>query len=133
MKFKNNYVDRLFIRQYRSTDIGPLIELLKLNTPLFFHASEQKDYLDYLQHNVEDYFVVEEDRSVVAAEGVNYFEDQQQARIAWDLVHPNGIRKIKSVRYSLDSELSSIFRLLCTDSLLDLNEKKTAIQVFYTT
>ena len=66
MKFKY-YVDRLFIRQYRSTDIGPLIELLKLNTPLFFHASEQKDYLDYLQHKVEDYFVMEEDRSVVTA------------------------------------------------------------------
>jgi len=50
-----------------------------------------------------------------------------------DFVHPNGIRKIKSVRYSFDSELSRIFRLICTDSLLELNEKKTAIQVFYTT
>ena len=44
-------------------------------------------------------------------------------------VHPNEILKIKSVSYSLDSELSSIFRELCTDSLLDLNEIKTTIQV----
>ena len=89
MQLNNKYVDGLLIRRYRSSDIGLLIELLKLNTPLFFDASEQKDFLDYLKYKVEDYFVVEKDRSVVAAGGINYFEGQQQARIAWDLVHPS--------------------------------------------
>ncbi len=89
MQAKNSLLDRLLIRRFRAADSDQLIQLFDLNTPLFFDASEQMDYLDYLQYKVEDYFVVEEDRSVVAAGGVNYFEGQQQARIAWDLVHPS--------------------------------------------
>lgn len=45
------------IRAYRKEDQSDIIELLRLNTPLFFHDSEKKELQQYLENEIEDYFV----------------------------------------------------------------------------
>ena len=76
------------IRHYTLSDKKKLIQLIQLNTPTYFDPSETKEYDDYLDQEIEDYFVVEEDSMMIAAGGINYMYDQKIARISWDMVHP---------------------------------------------
>jgi hypothetical protein len=45
------------IRKYSNTDKPAVIVLLKQNTPKYFDFSEEKDFENYLDNEVEDYFV----------------------------------------------------------------------------
>lgn len=77
------------IRAYTSQDKKELLNLLRLNTPLYFDASEEKDFLVYLYNHVEDYFVVEDKGKIICSGGINYFAERGEARISWDIVHPD--------------------------------------------
>jgi ribosomal-protein-alanine N-acetyltransferase len=67
-----------------------LIDLLRMNTPTFFAPSEEQDYIDYLTHHAQAYFVVEEDNAIIGVGGINYgFDNGQTARLSWDIVHPH--------------------------------------------
>ncbi|WP_210490326.1 GNAT family N-acetyltransferase [Rufibacter aurantiacus] len=77
------------IRTYKPEDKASVINLIKLNTPEFFHPTEQKDLEHYLDHEVEDYFVVEEDAEIIGAGGINYFPEERIARISWDFIKPD--------------------------------------------
>lgn len=81
------------IRSYQSTDLAPLLHLVQLNTPTYFHPSEKQDYKLYLEEEREDYFVVEQENKIIGAGGINYFKDAQLARISWDVLHPNYQKK----------------------------------------
>lgn len=76
------------IRPYKYKDKDKLIELIRLNIPKYFAPSEEKDFTDYLDDYVEDYFVVEENGQIIGSGGINYFPDAGQARISWDIIHP---------------------------------------------
>ena len=56
---------------------------------MYFDASEEKDFIEYLDHKLEDYFVIEYEKKVVGSGGINYFPSDHVARISWDMVHPN--------------------------------------------
>jgi N-acetylglutamate synthase-like GNAT family acetyltransferase len=62
---------------------------LRLNTPAYFAPSEENDFIDYLENEVEDYFVLEENGKIVGCGGINYWEHGTVARISWDIVHPD--------------------------------------------
>lgn len=84
------------IRKYNQEDKEILISLLRLNTPAFFAPEEEEDYVQYLENELEDYFVFVLNNEVVGAGGINYgFENGKAVRISWDMVHPqrhgNGI------------------------------------------
>lgn len=76
------------IRTYKVDDKDEVMALLKLNIPTYFHESEESDFKEYLDQEVEVYFVVEKDEGIVAAGGINYFPGKSEARISWDIVHP---------------------------------------------
>jgi len=76
------------IREYTSEDKSKIIELLRLNTPEYFDSSEETDFDKYLENEVEDYFVVEESSKIIGAGGINYFSNENLARISWDMVDP---------------------------------------------
>lgn len=76
------------IRSYQPEDKDQLIALFDLNSPNFFDPSEEKDFIEYLEREVEDYFVLEEDGQVMGCGGLNYFNDKKTIRISWDMVHP---------------------------------------------
>lgn len=93
------------IRPYTNKDQEQLVELLRLNTPQFFHPEEEEDFIEYLQHHSQHYFVVENSSMLIGSGGINYFNDEKLARISWDIIHPDfqgkGIGK-KLTLYRID-------------------------------
>ena len=86
------------IRAYSITDKPKIIELLRKNTPEYFDSSEEKDLNNYLENEVEEYFVYEINSEIIGAGGINYFSEEKIARISWDMIAPNsqgkGIGKV---------------------------------------
>ena len=69
-------------------DQPQVLELLRLNTPEYFAPEETADFIEYLEREAEYYFVIEEDKRIVACGGYNLMSDGITARISWDMVHP---------------------------------------------
>ena len=82
-------MEALTIRQYKTTDKQRLIEILKLNVPKFFVESEVRDLCNYLDNNVEEYFVTEFNGEILGAGGINFENDYKTATISWDFIHPD--------------------------------------------
>jgi ribosomal protein S18 acetylase RimI-like enzyme len=74
------------IRSYNSTDQLDILRLFRSNTPRFFDPSEENHLIEYLQNEIEEYFVVEINDEIVGAGGINYFLENRLARISWDMV-----------------------------------------------
>lgn len=74
---------------YTSIHQPKLLEILRLNTPAFFDASEEDSFIAYLNNEIEHYFVVEQAGQIVGAGGFNFVEEGKIARISWDLFHPS--------------------------------------------
>lgn len=79
----------MIIRPYKPDDRTAVLELLKLNTPDYFAPSEKVDLEKYLDLEIEDYFVIEENFEIIGAGGINYFPEDKTARISWDIIKPN--------------------------------------------
>ena len=78
------------VRPYNKTkDKDRVLELLALNTPHYFAEEETPEFLDYLENKLEDYFVVESDGVTVGCGGINYFWEENLARLSWDILHPD--------------------------------------------
>ncbi len=77
------------VREYQPHDQHALIEILRLNTPLYFAPEEEADFIFYLNQLREDYFVLEEGGLVLGAGGINYLSENRETRISWDLLHPD--------------------------------------------
>ena len=77
------------IRAYSNTDKPKIIQLLRKNTPEYFDSSEEKDFKNYLENEVEKYFVYEINSEIIGAGGINYFVEEKLARISWDIIDPN--------------------------------------------
>ncbi|MFD2517689.1 GNAT family N-acetyltransferase [Salinimicrobium flavum] len=77
------------IRRFTSLDQKQVLTLLELNTPKYFHPSEEKDLITFFDRFAEHYFVVEEAGRIIACGGYNLgFEEGKAARLSWDIVHP---------------------------------------------
>ncbi|NOU62250.1 GNAT family N-acetyltransferase [Marinifilum caeruleilacunae] len=74
------------IRDYTKKDKQRVIELLVQNIPEYFAPSEEEDFVHYLDHELEDYFVYVEGATIIGAGGVNYFPEEKIARISWDMI-----------------------------------------------
>ena len=78
------------IRAYNKHDNAELIELLRLNTPKFFGPSEEKDFIEQLERHSDNYFVIEDAKTIIGSGGINYgFDNGTTARISWDIIHPD--------------------------------------------
>lgn len=77
------------IRPYISKDKEALISLIRLNTPQYFDKAEEQDLVSYLENELEDYFVIEQDNTVIGCGGINYEDNKKTAIISWDIIHPN--------------------------------------------
>lgn len=81
------------IRQYTPHDKIKVIELFLLNTPLYFSEEEKKDLENYLDKEIDEYFIVENYNAVIAAGGINYSDDPTMMKLSWDMVHPDFHKK----------------------------------------
>lgn len=82
-------LSNLLIRKYTSEDQLALIDILRLNIPAFFAREEEKDFVFYLQNEIEDYFVVTIDNSIIGCGGINYDPDSRKGILSWDIIHPD--------------------------------------------
>lgn len=78
----------MIIRKFQTPDTPRLLELLRLNTPDYFSESEEDDFVYYLKHEIEHYFVLLVDDKITGCGGFNLSEDQQTGKISWDIFHP---------------------------------------------
>jgi N-acetylglutamate synthase-like GNAT family acetyltransferase len=76
------------IRSYNSKDRAEVLEIFRLNSPEYFDPSEENDLKNYLQNELEDYFVIHSEDQILGAGGINY-EQLAIAIISWDLIHPD--------------------------------------------
>ena len=59
------------IRHFQISDTPRLLELLRLNTPKYFSASEENDLIYYLKNETEQYFVLLVDNEILGCGGFN--------------------------------------------------------------
>lgn len=78
----------MVIKKYNHSDKKRILELLKMNTPLYFSPNEEKDLVFYLDNYAQNYFVVEIDGLIEASGGINFTEDGSIGKISWDIVNP---------------------------------------------
>mgnify|MGYP001525246442 CR=1 FL=1 len=64
----------IVIREYLTTDKEVVMNLIKLNTPNFFAKEEVNDLSNYLDKEIELYYVLLVDGKVVGCGGVNFAE-----------------------------------------------------------
>jgi N-acetylglutamate synthase-like GNAT family acetyltransferase len=77
------------IRKYTPEDKAGIMQMIRLNIPAYFAPEEAADLDHYLDHEVEQYFVVlNEAETLIGCGGINYFPEEQLARISWDIIHP---------------------------------------------
>jgi ribosomal-protein-alanine N-acetyltransferase len=76
------------IRPYSQSDQPTLVDLLRLNTPKYFALEEEAEFISYLAHEIEQYFVAELDNEIVGCGGINLVENETVGRISWDIMHP---------------------------------------------
>lgn len=74
-----------YAKKYKSD----VILLINLNTPEYFASHEEQDLNNYLEAEIEDYFVVEINNKIVGAGGINYKRELHQGIISWDIIHPD--------------------------------------------
>ena len=77
------------IRKYLPADKEKVLKLLHLNTPKYFHPEEEQGFIDYLDNELEDYFVIDNAGEVIGVGGINYFPEEKSAYISWDIIHPH--------------------------------------------
>lgn len=84
-----NMNTRVSIREYREQDKPELLQLLRLNTPQYFAPEEEQDLIHYLDHEIDHYYVLEYDGTLVGCGGINLVDEGATGRISWDMLHPN--------------------------------------------
>lgn len=95
----------IIIREYRATDKEAVINLIKLNTPSSFAEEETEDLSDYLDKEIELYYVLLVDRKVIGSGGINFAGNKTIGKISWDIIHPDYQGKslgTKLLKYRID-------------------------------
>lgn len=77
-----------FIRPYKPEDREQLLRIIRENTPAYFAPKEEADFADYLDNEIETYFVVESGGLIVGCGGVNLMENRTIGIISWGMIHP---------------------------------------------
>jgi ribosomal protein S18 acetylase RimI-like enzyme len=98
-------IENITIRPYSDQDKESVQNLFQLNVPEYFSIDEEKDLVYYLENEIQLYFVLEVEDKIVGSGGINFSEDEIQAKISWDLLHPNYQRKsfgTKLLKHRLD-------------------------------
>jgi len=68
-----------------------VLALFDANCPFYFAAEERNDFDYYLDHQLELYFVVLENETVLGCGGINF--ENETAIISWDMIDPNHHKK----------------------------------------
>ena len=81
--------EKISIREYSEEDKEDVLALFRLNTPQYFSREEEKDLVDYLNTEIELYYVVEIEDTLVGSGGMNFKENHTVGFISWNIIHPD--------------------------------------------
>ncbi len=86
----------MIIRKYNSDDKDACLSIFDSNTPPYFHPSERQDLIEWLDKEDRlEYWVAEEDGTVLGCAGIYFDEKEQLAGFSWGMVanshHGKGI------------------------------------------
>ena len=76
------------IRNYTSSDKASVLKLIQLNTPKYFAESEINDLENYLQNEIDLYYVLESDGKIVGSGGIIFDDSMTIAVLSWDIIDP---------------------------------------------
>ncbi|WP_316822755.1 GNAT family N-acetyltransferase [Pedobacter gandavensis] len=82
-------MEQINIRRHETRDSARLLTLLRLNTPEYFSPSEEADFIDYLDHFADQYYILELNGEILGCGGFNLSEDGKMGKISWDIFHPD--------------------------------------------
>lgn len=88
-KTKEMSKDSISIRPYNPADKAALLRLMDLNTPDYFAVSEKDDFQNYLEQEIELYFVITSQNQIVGCGGINCENEKTIGIISWDIIHPD--------------------------------------------
>ena len=81
--------DTINIREYFPSDKEAVLELMRLNTPLYFASEEEADLSKYLDNEREYYYVLLSGMEIIGCGGINIADNGTRGRISWDIIHPD--------------------------------------------
>ena len=113
----------VIIRNYTYSDKDSVLKLIQLNTPKYFAASEEIDLENYLQNEIDLYYVLEVDGSIVGSGGINFDDSMTIAVLSWDIIDPEYQGKsfgsqILNYRLEQLKKISSIQKIIVRTSQL---------------
>ena len=76
------------IRNYTHSDKESVLKLVQLNTPKYFAESEENDLENYLQNEIDLYYVLEVEGKVMGSGGINFDDSMTIAVLSWDIIDP---------------------------------------------
>lgn len=97
--------DLITIRTYESNDKAEVLKLIQLNIPEYFAAEEEDDLSQYLDTEIELYYVLLYAGKIVGSGGINFADAKTIGRISWDIFHPEYQGKSlgsKLLKYRID-------------------------------
>ena len=111
------------IRPFQTSDTPRLLEILRLNTPKYFSEAEEADFVFYLNHEIEQYFVLLVNDEIMGCGGFNLSEDKKTGKISWDIFHPESQGKgfgtaLTNYRIERMKEIKSIEKISARTSQL---------------
>lgn len=77
------------VSRYSLNDRETLLNLVRLNTPKYFAPDEERDFENYLQNEIEDYFTISVKNEIVGCGGINFENEKTIGIISWDIIHPD--------------------------------------------
>ena len=81
------------IREYEPADKNAVMDLIRLNIPMYFAVEEEAAFDMYLDRERELYYVLLVDELIVGCGGINFADNMTHGKISWDIFHPDYQRK----------------------------------------
>ncbi len=66
-----------------------MLSVFRANTPKFFSPDEESDLISFLDHEIEEYYVLLVDNQIIGSGGVNYENNRTIGIISWGMIHPD--------------------------------------------
>jgi [ribosomal protein S18]-alanine N-acetyltransferase len=76
------------IREYQPDDMETVLDLFRMNVPDYFSPDEENDLMEYLEEEIEHYYVMMLGDQLIGSGGINFSGDPSTGKISWDFFHP---------------------------------------------
>ncbi len=109
------------IRPYNNNDKLDLLHLIDLNIPKYFAVAEKVDFQNYLENEIELYYVITFENNIIGCGGINFENEKTTGIISWDMIHPEfhgkGFGKaLLQYRISVLKSLENVTRIIVRTS-----------------